>query len=222
MLRKSPLIRIMFFSLFIAACASSANNNSQVDQPSLPEVQPQNNSQLAENSSNLDVNEVSENTAPSDGDEAAPFVRPEWQLIELTEASTGEVFSLASFEGKVVIVEAMAVWCPVCVTQQGHINEAVLGIDSDDLVVVSLDVDPTEDSQILSRHAQSLGLSWRFALAGNQVAALLQQEFGPQVLAPPSTPVIIIAPDGQFILTPFGIKDAKDLTNIVKFYLPEG
>jgi len=145
--------------------------------------------------------------------------RPDWQTIGLTDARTGEAFALSDFTGKVIIVETMAVWCPLCDQQQLQIKSALDGL-GEDVVVVSLDVDPGETADIVARHANDLDLPWRFAVAGSKLSAMLQNEFGPQVLAPPSTPVLIIAPDGSSVLTPFGIKGWDTLVEMVQPLLP--
>jgi thiol-disulfide isomerase/thioredoxin len=145
--------------------------------------------------------------------------RPEWQTIALTDVRSGETFSLGGFEDKVVIVEAMAVWCPLCTEQQQHIGAAVSDL-GDSVVAVSLDIDPSETAVTLGQHADFMGFNWRFAVAGSELSGLLQNEFGPQILAPTSTPILIIAPDGTTELTPFGIKGWETLVEEATAYLP--
>ena len=148
-------------------------------------------------------------------DSSAVGELPAWQSIPLTDVRTGETFTLGGFEDKVVIVEAMAVWCPLCEQQQLQINSALAEL-GDDVVAVSLDVDPGETADRLQKHADRLGFPWRFALAGDELATMLQEEFGPQILAPTSTPVLIIGPDGQTTLTPFGLKGWDELVQVVR------
>ncbi len=149
---------------------------------------------------------------------AQPPERPAWHLVTLTDVRTGQGFTIEDFAGKVVILEAMAVWCPLCDQQQLQIQTSLSQLD-DRVVVVSLDVDPTESAEILAAHADDLGLTWHFALAGPELSAMLQNEFGPQILAPPSTPVIIVGPDGEAHLTPFGIKSSTELISFVESLL---
>ena len=47
-----------------------------------------------------------------------------WQDLPLTNAQTGETFSLADFAGQTVYVEPMATWCANCRQQLGNVNEA--------------------------------------------------------------------------------------------------
>ncbi|KPK07150.1 MAG: hypothetical protein AMJ56_13680, partial [Anaerolineae bacterium SG8_19] len=48
------------------------------------------------------------------GDEAVGADRPAWQQLTLTNARTGETFTLADFGGQTVFVEPMATWCSNC------------------------------------------------------------------------------------------------------------
>ncbi len=156
---------------------------------------------------------------PAEAEAAEPAGRPDWQQVQLTDVRTGETFTLADFQDRVVIVEAMAVWCPLCDQQQFQIKSA-LGELGDDVVAVSLDIDPGETADILVRHANDLDLPWHFVIAGPELASMLQREFGPQILAPPSTPVLIIGPGGETTLTPFGIKGWDELVNYARPLIP--
>ena len=145
--------------------------------------------------------------------------RPDWQNVQLIDVRTDEAFTLASFDGQVVILETMAVWCPLCDQQQLEINAARSKF-GDEVVVVSLGVDPDETAEIVAAHANQFGLPWRFAIAGSELVGMLQIEFGPQILAPPSTPIVIIGPDGSFELTQYGIKSAGALVDLTNSLLP--
>ena len=46
---------------------------------------------------------------------------PAWFSVPLTDVNTGSQFSISDFKGKVVLVEAMAVWCSTCISQQGEV-----------------------------------------------------------------------------------------------------
>jgi cytochrome oxidase Cu insertion factor (SCO1/SenC/PrrC family) len=141
-----------------------------------------------------------------------------WRSATLTDVRTGETFTIDGLQGQVVMVEMMAVWCPLCVRQQEQLRSAraILEQDGIDVVTVSFDVDPGENAELLARHADSNLLDWSFVLAGPEIAADLQGEFGPEILSPPSTPVLFVWPDGSTELTPFGIKSAADLADYVR------
>jgi peroxiredoxin len=84
----------------------------------------------------------------------------------LTDVNSGETFKIADFKGKVVLVETMAVWCPLCTQQQGQIRalHELLG-QQEDLVSLSLDIDPNEDAEFLEAYVGQNGFDWRYAVA---------------------------------------------------------
>jgi peroxiredoxin len=64
----------------------------------------------------------------------------------LTDVQTGKIFTMNDYEGKVVLVETMAMWCPNCIVQAHEVRKlhTLLG-NPEDLISVSLDVDINED-----------------------------------------------------------------------------
>lgn len=154
--------------------------------------------------------------AEAEEEEVAPEAGnyPAWASVPLTDVRSGETFTLDSFAGQVVIMEMMAVWCPFCDQQQAEIKKAIDQL-GEGVVGVSIDVDPGETAEIVTAHANDLNLPWHFALAGPELSGQLRQAYGPQVVTPPATPVIIIGPDGTAQLTPNGIKNADRLVELV-------
>ena len=43
---------------------------------------------------------------------------PAWMEIELTDVATGQKFKVIDFQGKPILLESFAVWCPICLQQQ--------------------------------------------------------------------------------------------------------
>jgi hypothetical protein len=148
---------------------------------------------------------------------------PAWFNAELTDVNTGETFKIADLKGKVVLVETMAVWCPLCTQQQGQIRafHEMLG-KQEDLVSLSLDIDPNEDAEILQAHVHQNGFDWRYAVAPTEVSREIGQLYGAQFLNPPSTPMLIIDRQGEVHLLPFGQKDAQTLQEAITPLLNEG
>lgn len=148
---------------------------------------------------------------------------PAWFNAELTDANTGETFKITDFKGKVVLVETMAVWCPLCLRQQEQIRilHELLG-KQEDLVSLSLDIDPNEDVEFLQAHVNQNGFDWRYAVAPAEVSREIGQLYGAQFLNPPSTPMLIIDRQGEVHLLPFGQKDAPTLQEALTPLLNEG
>lgn len=153
-------------------------------------------------------------TGTSSGASEQALARHPWLAAELTDVLTGEPFRLADFAGKPVVVETMAVWCPTCLRQQ---QELAVALQSwgDDVVVISLDIDPSEDGEILRQHAARHGFPWLWAVAPREMASQLSAEFGPQVLSPPSTPIFWLDESLEPHLLPFGLKRAPALLQAV-------
>lgn len=159
--------------------------------------------------------------AEKPADEA--MAAPAWFNAELTDVNSGETFKIADFKGKVVLVETMAVWCPTCLRQQGQMRalHELLG-ERDDLVSLSLDIDPNEDTEILKEHVTKNGFDWRYAVAPPEVAREIGQLYGAQFLNPPSAPILIVDRTGEVHPLPFGLKDAPTLQEALAPFMNEG
>src|SRR6516164_10173988 len=46
----------------------------------------------------------------------------EWLSADLVNAHTGQTYKLTDYKGKVLLVEAMAVWCTNCFQQQTQVK----------------------------------------------------------------------------------------------------
>lgn len=132
--------------------------------------------------------------------------RPADALLDrtFTDVRSGETFTLAELaasEGP-VLLEPMAIWCSSCLSQQRNVSAAheVGGFTS-----VSLDVDLSEAPADLADYADREGFDWRFAMADAELYRLLQERFGIGATNPPSTPLIVIEPDGTVRPLDFGV-----------------
>jgi hypothetical protein len=148
---------------------------------------------------------------------------PAWFSASLTDVNSGQSFTIADHQGKVILVETLAVWCSNCMKQQREVlalHEA-LG-ERDDFVSVGLDVDLNESTDQLRNHARDNGFDWIYAIATPEVARELSDLYGVNFLNPPSTPMLIIDRSGQAHPLPFGIKRAADLQAALEPFLSEG
>ncbi len=137
-----------------------------------------------------------------------------WRTIELVDARTGESFTIDSLKGKVVGIEPMAIWCSNCRAQQGEASAALDTLASDDIVFISVDVDPNEQPDELAKYSERFGFDWRFVVATPEVARSLAEAFGDQILSPPSTPFILIGKDGAVVDQHFGHRGANELVDL--------
>ena len=154
--------------------------------------------------------------SPPDPTAASPVIDAAWATAELTDVATGEPFRIADLAGKTVIVETMAIWCPSCRAQQGDVQAALDQLDPERVAYVVLDVDPSESGPALAQYQTQNGFEGTYAIAGQEVARALRDEFGDQVLNPPSTPIILIGTDGRVTLTDYGHKSAETIVELAR------
>ena len=141
----------------------------------------------------------------------------DWKNVELTDVRNGDKFTVNSLRGKTVVLENMAVWCTTCLSQQKQMEDAQ-GELGEDVVFISLDIDPNERTGQLEDHVNRHGFDWAFTIDPNvSVGSQLAAEYGINVLNPPSTPIILIDKDGSEKLLPLGrIKSSSDIVREVR------
>jgi len=153
---------------------------------------------------------------------ATPVPTQEWDWfsMELTDAVTGETFTMNDYAGKVVLVETMAMWCPNCIVQAAEVRKlhTLLG-DPEDFISVSLDVDVNEDAASLKEYVEEYGFEWHFAVAPLEVARSLGNLYSAQYLNPPLSPMLLIDRDGNVHQLEYGKKDAETLQKFVEPFL---
>ena len=147
---------------------------------------------------------------------------PAWFSTSLTNAATGESFTLQDFKGKVVLVETMAIWCPTCLRQQKEVKALhdQLG-EHDGLVSVGIDIDLNEKIDDLKAYTARNGFDWTYTVATADVAREIGNLYGQQFLNPPSAPMLIIDRHGAVHPLPFGVKSAADLQEALEPFLNE-
>lgn len=83
---------------------------------------------------------------------------------EITLTTTdGQTISLSQFKGKVVILQAMASWCPSCKLQAQQIKPIYEKYKNKGLVIISLDIQPERSTlESLKNFKQTYGGDWYF------------------------------------------------------------
>jgi thiol-disulfide isomerase/thioredoxin len=224
MTRVYLMIVLLSIALFTAACA-----NTPADPTAAPTAEVEN-----------DMNAVSVATEPVEApteteviteaaaaptateivtEAAAPAEtvseRPAWQTMELTDARTGETFTLADFEGRTVLVEPMATWCTNCRAQLRRVAEVREQLGEEDYVFIALSVEQNITAADLASYTERQGFDWPFALLDNATLQSLVDTFNRSITTPPSTPHFIIRPDGSFTDLFTGAKSVEDLTALL-------
>jgi thiol-disulfide isomerase/thioredoxin len=191
---------LLVLILLLAACAAAID-------PTATSIPPTGESETALNSP---TPQPLDSPAGSDPAEAE---RPAWQTIVLTNARTGEPFTLADFAGSTVYVEPMATWCTNCRAQMQRVVPVYEDLRADSrFAFVSLSVGESIADSDLASYADREGFGWIFAIAPAEMLAALSDAFGRSVLTPPSTPHFLIYPDG----TDSGLKTGPESTDALR------
>lgn len=193
----STLFFIMLFAL--AACGGSQPAATQQESAPTSAAQPQAVetevaiAQEVAPAAAVQSNPASEaNSAPS-----SVYNAPAWTQIALTNARTGETFTLADFAGKTVYVHMMATWCTNCRASQRSLNSEVIPqLSSDEFVFVSIDVQTQLTAGELASYADNNGFGWTFAVASADFLRAVSTELGSSIANPPSTPHFYISRTG--------------------------
>jgi thiol-disulfide isomerase/thioredoxin len=139
-----------------------------------------------------------------------------WSTLPLTNARTGETFTLADFAGQTVYVEPMATWCTNCRRQQGNVKDARAQLAGQDVVFVSLSVETTIDNATLAGYADGAGFDWLFAVMTPEMLQALASDFGQTIANPPTTPHLVIRPDGSATNLVTGIESAEQIVALIQ------
>lgn len=139
----------------------------------------------------------------------AGLTRDPLHTVVLRDVRNGNEFTLGQLAAeKPVLLETMAIWCTSCRAQMHRVVEAH-GIA--DFHSVGIDVDASEQPADLKAYAEAEGYDWPFAMASAELAGMLRDRFGNQVLNPPSTPMAILFPDGSIRQLDFGGYGVEEL-----------
>jgi len=80
------------------------------------------------------------------------------------------------------------------------------------VVVVGLDSEPFEENEAVVSHVEDNGFKGTFAVATQEMTNALVAQFGPDIITPPTSPVVLLSADQlQARLLPRGFKDVDVL-----------
>lgn len=138
-----------------------------------------------------------------------------WQTLPLTNARTGETFTLGDFSGQTVLIEPMATWCSNCRQQLLNVQQAQALLGEGDVVFVALSVETNISDAELASYADGQGFDWTFAVMSPEILQELANSFGRTVANPPSTPHFVIRPDGAVTELFTGIQSPEEIVSLI-------
>jgi thiol-disulfide isomerase/thioredoxin len=141
--------------------------------------------------------------------------RPAWQLLPITNAQTGESFTLADFAGKTVWVEPFATWCVNCRQQLNYVNQARANF-GDEVVFIALSVEPNIGNEALVQYATEEGFDLIFAAMSPDLLREMVAVYGQTITNPPATPHFILRPDGSTTDLFTGIEGPEAVTRLIQ------
>jgi len=213
MFKKS--VSILFGLVFLlAACGPAATPDAMMEKPPTEEAM------MEKSPTPETMMEKTATPAPVSDD---MMESPDWYSAAFIDASSGTMYSINDFKGKVILVETLAMWCSNCRAQQQQVLalHGLLG-EREDFVSIGIDIDTNENLGDLTAYVASNGFDWYYAVATSEVAREFGKLYGDQFLNPPSTPMLIIDRQGKAHPLPFGIKSAEDLLDYLTPYLDKG
>jgi peroxiredoxin len=75
----------------------------------------------------------------------------------------GVTFSLSDYRDNIVVIEFMATRCGACVAQVSHLKQLYENYRARGVVIISIDVDPSETDRTLQEFRSTYGCDWIFA-----------------------------------------------------------
>jgi len=82
-------------------------------------------------------------------------------------------FSLTGHRGNVVVLDMMATWCGPCITEMDHLKELYANYSTQGVVIMSINVDPTESDEMIRQFKSAYGGDWIFA-SGPEIGTTYQ------------------------------------------------
>ncbi len=90
-------------------------------------------------------------------------IAPDFALTDID----GNTFSLSDHRDHVVIMDLMATWCGPCITEMGYLRQIYSNYSASEVVIISIDVDPSETDEMIRQFKTNYGDDWIFASGPN-------------------------------------------------------
>lgn len=202
-MKRYALISLILLAMFLVACAPATEEITTVLTTAVGTVEVATDDNIETTPEELNIT----------------YNGPEWASIQLTDARTGETFTLSDFAGKVVMVEPMATWCSNCRQQQGNLRSIYTDFDDNDVVFISMSVENNLENIRLAEYADDNQFNWTFIVATPELLSALTNQFGRTITNPPATPRFFIDADGTVSNLITGFHNSQAIVDEVNAYL---
>jgi hypothetical protein len=160
------------------------------------------------------VTEAPATTSPpttSPPETAAPeIIVPEWMDAELTDPVTLETFKISDFKGKPMLLLNFNTLLTQSLKQQQAMKE-LKDSQGDSIVLISLNLDQSEDKRSIGGYVNKHGFDWYFVLPPPGMKDDLVDDFGLDIINPEKVPVVLICKDLSSRILDQGVKSADTL-----------
>lgn len=123
-----------------------------------------------------------------------------WMTVPITDAITGEtttILDLAS-QNKTIIMHTFAVWCPACSMQLRETAKLVHD-DPDSYIVLGVDIDPRENTDMIKNHAEKNKFTGIFIAAPPEMTRSLMNTVGNEIIRSLPQTIIICNKSATYI-----------------------
>jgi len=170
---------------------------------------------MADHNDNMAMDDHEDDMAMEDTANMDTMKHPTWQTLALTNARSGESFTLNDFAGKTVYVEPMATWCTNCRQQLNNVAQ-IREQFGDDVVFIGLSLETNLNPADLAVYADNQGYDWIFAVMTPEMLQSLAETYGRTITNAPSTPHFIIRADGTHTDLVTGIDSPDQLVQFIQ------
>jgi thiol-disulfide isomerase/thioredoxin len=209
-MKRWTLPALLLLALILAACGATGTEETAVAESD--------DAMMAEEDATMEESEHMDDDVMDDtaDDAMAESMDDAWRTLPLTDARTGETFTLADFSGQTVFVEPMATWCTNCRRQLMNVDDARATLAGEDVVFIALSLETDLPDADLAGYAAGLGFDWTFAVMSQELLQALADAFGRSITSAPSTPHFIIRPDGSTTDLVTGIDSPTELIEMIR------
>jgi len=144
----------------------------------------------------------------------AVSVRGEWLDTPLTDVTTREIVTLRGLteNDSSVVLHIFAAWCPVSNAQLAE-STTFLQTYSGKAHLISMDIDPSENAEMLAEHIATKGYDGLFVTAERPIVQGLADLFGEEIIM--SIPQTVIISDDDFFYLGPGVVRSDSISSTI-------